>query len=101
MAAGCWLRWNCKETRGPARLPSTAPSPTPTPAAPPGFAAAIGNDCAAWNWSRLFKTGYINTDGSVHNVLSGESAVFAIRQPNTLRTAPDYWGNLRNRWTQT
>lgn len=36
----------------------------------------------------------------MHNVLSGESAVFAIRQPNTLRTAPDYWGNLRNRWAQ-
>jgi hypothetical protein len=52
-------------------------------------------------WNRLFKTGYINTDGSVHNVQSGESPVFAIRQPNTLRTTPDRWGNLRNRWANT
>ena len=52
-------------------------------------------------WSRLFKTGYVGTDGSVRNVLSGESPVFAIRQPNTLRTTPDYWGNLRNRWANT
>jgi hypothetical protein len=52
-------------------------------------------------WNRLFKTGYINTDGSVHDVLPGESPVFAIRQPNTLRTTPDYWGNLRNRWANT
>ena len=52
-------------------------------------------------WNRLFKTGYIGTDGSVHNVLPGEAPVFAIRQPNTLRTTPDYWGNLRNRWANT
>jgi hypothetical protein len=52
-------------------------------------------------WDRLFKTGYIDTNGVVRNVLPGEQPVFAIRQANTLQTTPLRWGNLRDRWATT
>ena len=52
-------------------------------------------------WDRLFKTGYIDVTGVVRNVLPGEQPVFAVRPPNTLRTTPDRWGNLRDRWATT
>ncbi|HKA01046.1 MAG TPA: carboxypeptidase-like regulatory domain-containing protein [Candidatus Solibacter sp.] len=52
-------------------------------------------------WDRLFKTGYIDVTGVVRNVLPGEQPVFAVRQPNTLRTTPLRWGNLRDRWATT
>jgi hypothetical protein len=52
-------------------------------------------------WDRLFKTGYIDTNGAVRNVLPGEQPVFLIRQANTLQTTPLRWGNLRDRWATT
>ena len=52
-------------------------------------------------WDRLFKTGYIDANGVVRNVLAGEEPVFAVRPPNTLRTTPSRWGNLRDRWATT
>jgi hypothetical protein len=52
-------------------------------------------------WDRLFKTGYIDTNGAVRNVLPGEQPVFAIRTPNSLQTTPARWGNLRDRWATT
>jgi len=47
-------------------------------------------------WDRMFKTGVIDTNGTVRNVLPGESPVFAIRPTNSLRTTPSRYGNLRN-----
>ena len=35
-------------------------------------------------WDRLFKTGYIDANGVVRNVLAGEQPVFAVRPPNSL-----------------
>jgi hypothetical protein len=52
-------------------------------------------------WDRLFKTGYIDANGVVRNVLPGEQPVFQIRPPNTLQTTPARWGNLRDRWATT
>jgi hypothetical protein len=52
-------------------------------------------------WDRLFKTGYIDVTGVVRNVQPGEQPVFQVRPPNTLRTTPSRWGNLRNRWATT
>jgi hypothetical protein len=52
-------------------------------------------------WDRLFKTGYIDINGVVRNVLPGEQPVFAVRPPNTLRTTPERWGNIRDRWATT
>jgi len=52
-------------------------------------------------WDRLFKTGVIDANGAVRNVLPGEQPVFQVRGPNTLRTTPIRWGNLRDRWAQT
>jgi hypothetical protein len=37
-------------------------------------------------WDRLFKTGYIDANGVVRNVLPGEEPVFMVRPPN----ASDY-----------
>ncbi len=53
------------------------------------------------SWDRLFKTGVIDVNGSVRNVLPGEQAVFQIRPPNSLRTTPIRYGNLRNQWGNT
>jgi len=47
-------------------------------------------------WDREFKTGVIDTNGAVRNVLPGESPVFAIRPTNSLRVTPSRYGNLRN-----
>ena len=52
-------------------------------------------------WDRLFKTGVIDIDGALRNVLSGEQPVFGVRPPFTLRTTPLRYGNLRNRWGTT
>ena len=52
-------------------------------------------------WDRLFKTGYIDANGVVRNVLPGEQPVFAVRPPNSLATTPARWGNLRDRWATT
>ena len=52
-------------------------------------------------WDRLFKTGYIDANGVVRNVLPGEQPVFVVRPPNTLQTTPARWGNLRDRWATT
>jgi hypothetical protein len=52
-------------------------------------------------WDRLFKTGYIDANGAVRNVLPGEQPVFVVRPPNTLQTTPARWGNLRDRWATT
>ena len=45
-------------------------------------------------WDRLFKTGYIDTNAAVRNVLPGVQPVFQIRTPNSLQTTPARWGNL-------
>ena len=47
-------------------------------------------------WNRLFKTGVIDVNGTVRNVQPGESPVFQVRPPFTLRTTPLRYGNLRN-----
>ena len=52
-------------------------------------------------WDRLFKTGYIDVTGVVRNVFPGEEPVFAVRPPNTLRTTPQRWGNIRDQWATT
>ena len=52
-------------------------------------------------WDRLFKTGVIDVDGTVRNVLPGEEPVFRVRPPFTLRTTPLRYGNLRNQWGTT
>jgi carboxypeptidase family protein len=49
-------------------------------------------------WDRMFKTGLIDADGTLRNVAPGEQPVFAIQPAFTLRTAPQYYGNLRDRW---
>jgi len=51
-------------------------------------------------WDRMFKTGLIDADGTVRNLAPGEQPVFQIQPPFTLRTATQYYGNLRNRWGQ-
>jgi len=52
-------------------------------------------------WDRLFKTGVIDVNGAVRNVLPGEEPVFQVRPPFTLRTTPLRYGNLRNQWGTT
>ncbi len=52
-------------------------------------------------WDRLFKTGVVDVNGTVRNVLPGEQPVFQIRPPFTLRTTPLRYGNLRNQWANT
>lgn len=53
------------------------------------------------SWDRLFKTGVIDVNGTVRNVLPGEQPVFQVRPPFTLRTTPLRYGNLRNQWGRT
>jgi hypothetical protein len=52
-------------------------------------------------WDRLFKTGVIDANGAVRNVLAGEQPVFQIRPPFTVRTTPLRYGNLRNQSANT
>jgi hypothetical protein len=52
-------------------------------------------------FDRLFKTGVIDVNGTVRNVLPGEEPVFRVRPPFTLRTTPLRYGNLRNQWGTT
>jgi hypothetical protein len=50
-------------------------------------------------WDRMFNTGFIEADGvTVRNVQPGEQPAFMIQPPFTLRTASQYFGNLRNLW---
>jgi hypothetical protein len=68
----------------------------------PGNVWVIGDPRLAHpTWDREFKTGYIDANGVVRNVLPGEQPVFAIRPPNTLQTTPARWGNLRDPWATT
>jgi hypothetical protein len=50
---------------------------------------------------RMFKTGVIDANGTVRNVLPGEQPVFAVRPPNSLRVTPARYGNMRNQWGRT
>ena len=52
-------------------------------------------------WDRLFKTGVIDVNGTVRNVLPGEQPVFAIRPNFTLRTTPLRYGHIRNQFATT
>jgi hypothetical protein len=52
-------------------------------------------------WDRLFKTGVIDVNGTVRNVLPGEEPVWAVRPNFTLRTTPLRFGNIRNQWATT
>lgn len=52
-------------------------------------------------WDRMFKTGVIDVNGTVRNVFPGESPVFAVRPPNSLRVTPTRYGNMRNAWGTT
>jgi hypothetical protein len=52
-------------------------------------------------WDRLFKTGVVDANGAVRNVLPGEEPVFQVRPPFSLRTTPLRYGNLRNQWGTT
>jgi carboxypeptidase family protein len=73
-----------------------------TPMSIPGDVYLIGDPrLENPTWSRLFKTGVIDVNGTVRNVLPGEQPVFAIRPPATLRTTPLRYGNLRNQWGTT
>lgn len=49
-------------------------------------------------WDRMFKTGYIDANGVVRNVLPGEQPVFQVQPPFTRNTSSPYFPNLRNRW---
>ena len=46
----------------------------------------------------MFKTGYVDANGVVRNVLPGEQPVFWVRPPYTRNTSSPYFPNLRNRW---
>jgi len=73
-----------------------------TPMSIPGDVYLIGDPrLDNPTWSRLFKTGVIDVNGTVRNVLPGEQPVFAVRPPSTLRTTPLRYGNLRNQWGTT
>ena len=52
-------------------------------------------------FDRYFKTGYIDTNGVMRNVQDGESPVWLVRQPNTLRTTPLRSSNIRDPWRNT
>ncbi|HET8548987.1 MAG TPA: carboxypeptidase regulatory-like domain-containing protein [Bryobacteraceae bacterium] len=52
-------------------------------------------------WDRLFRTGVIDVNGAVRNVLPGEQPVFAVRPNFTLRTTPLRYGHIRNQWATT
>src|SRR5262249_32133011 len=45
---------------------------------------------------RMFKTGVIDTNGAVRNVLPGVAPVSAIRPTNAVRVPPTRYGNRRN-----
>jgi hypothetical protein len=49
-------------------------------------------------WDRMLKTGYIDANGAVRNVLPGEQPVFQILPPFSRNTASEFFPNLRNRW---
>ena len=50
-------------------------------------------------WDRMFNTGLIDADGvTVRNVQQGEQPAFQIQPAFSLRTASQYFGNLRNLW---
>lgn len=50
-------------------------------------------------WNRMFNTGLIDQDGvTLRNVQPGEQPAFQIMPPFSLRTASQYYGNLRNQW---
>ena len=50
-------------------------------------------------FDRMFNTGLIDPDGvTVRNVQPGEQPAFQIQPPFTLRTASQYFGNIRNLW---
>lgn len=54
---------------------------------------------ASPSWDRMFNTGFIDADGvTVRNLQSGEQPAFQIQPPFSLRSASQYFGNLRNRW---
>ncbi|MGH9659085.1 MAG: hypothetical protein ACRD96_11115, partial [Bryobacteraceae bacterium] len=68
----------------------------------PGDVYLIGDPrLANPTWDRLFKTGVIDVNGTVRNVIAGEEPVFRVRPPFTLRTTPLRYGNLRNQWGTT
>ena len=74
---------------------------TGTPMSIPGNVTLLGDPrLSNPTWDRLFKTGVIDVNGAVRNVMPGEEPVFQIRQPFTLRTTPLRYGNLRNRTSQ-
>jgi len=50
-------------------------------------------------WDRMFNTGLIDADGvTQRNIVSGQQPAFQIQPPFTLRTASQYFPNLRNLW---
>lgn len=68
-----------------------------TPMSIPGNVYLLGDPRLEHpTWDRLFKTGTIDVNGTVRNVLPGEQPVFQVRPPFTLRTTPLRYGNLRN-----
>ncbi len=72
------------------------------PATIPGNVYLLGDPrLANPTWDRLFNTGVIDVNGAVRNVLPGEKPVFQIRPPNSLRTTPIRYGNIRNQWATT
>jgi hypothetical protein len=74
---------------------------TGTPMSIPGNVYLLGDPrLDKPTWDRLFKTGTVDVNGTVRNVLPGEQPVFAIRPPFTLRTTPLRYGNLRNQTAQ-
>jgi hypothetical protein len=75
---------------------------TGTPMDIPGNVWLIGDPkLAKPTFDRMFKTGVIDVNGTVRNVLPGEEPVFAIRPNFTLRTTPLQYGHIRNPWATT
>lgn len=59
----------------------------------------IGNAVLANpTWDQMFNSGVVNTNGQVSNAISGLQPAWAIQPAFSLRTASQYFGNLRNRW---
>jgi hypothetical protein len=59
----------------------------------------IGNAVLAnASWDQMFNSGVVNTNGQVSNAISGLSPAWSIQPAFSLRTASQYFGNLRDRW---
>ncbi len=49
-------------------------------------------------WSQMFNTGTLQPNGQIVNQVGNLPPAFQIQPPNTLRTASQYFPNIRNLW---